>query len=199
MSLLRRFLKPDPAKAGREFWEWFCAQAAMIHAADIHSDGRLTKALEQRLHKVSPHLAWQLSPPNADEIRTLEISGDGVKSMIPIVRALVAQAPPIPSWSVVAFRQPIEDEVTIQMGDITLNFESIRFVSRRQGTLIALDLYVDGYEKGVNESPVGAVYLLLDSLIGEYIVMTQIGEISFNPLVSAPAGHRPLRELREEV
>ncbi|MED3729633.1 hypothetical protein HPB58_09850 [Priestia filamentosa] len=54
------------------------------------------------------------------------------------------------------------------------------YFSPIQMNVLALVIYIRGYNQR-NDHFIGAAFILLDSLIGEYDVGTQIGQITFEP------------------
>jgi hypothetical protein len=111
------------------------------------------------------------------------VSADGNLKVAPIVRRLVAAAPKIPGWSIVAFRQKDDRAPAAQYGgeqvsrrDLLLGNEI--YVKDGQ---IGLTLYIQGLEKNNYDGKVGAAVLLLDSVVGEELAMTKIGSLEYRP------------------
>lgn len=129
---------------------------------------------------------------------TLEISADGMPALIPDVRRIVAAAPEMPGWRVVVFRQP-SPAVTIEMGDVGLDAEAIRFVVQSRGERLGLDIFMEGVTPENEDGMFEVLNILLHHVIGEYAVITRLGRLVVSPLALAPAGHRALSELRGEI
>ncbi|RAS81329.1 hypothetical protein [Priestia endophytica] len=107
-------------------------------------------------------------------------SSDGIISAFPTVIRLVEAAPPLEKFNVIAFRQRQIDEHEVHFEDITLDTKDVFFTytdaTQRNG--LDLVMYIRGYNQR-NDHFVGATFILLDSLIGEYDVGTKIGQITF--------------------
>jgi hypothetical protein len=69
------------------------------------------------------------------------------------------------------------------MNDKRLHLKDIRFAySFNENNLVDIKLYVKGYDETVHGS---LLFLALDTLLGEYDVMTRIGRIEFKELSDA--------------
>jgi hypothetical protein len=175
--------------AHRAFWAWFAGRAPALRTAPIaaaHAE------IVARLATAEPKLQAEIAD---DEVRTLVISADGNRALFPAVERLVARAPSVDGWRVVAFRQPspIEGE-SIQIDDVTVALDDIRFVAVPEGSLVALALYIPGYRPD-NEILGIISFIALDHAIGEHATETRIGGISRHPASEAPPTARPLHEL----
>lgn len=200
MSILQRFFRGEP-DGGREerFWRWFAANQARIHDFESNRE-RLFAELGRELHRVHKGLTFELgAQPEPDGRRRLVISADGIREVFPAVERLTAAAPQLPEWEVVAFRQPSSPDFRVEMGGRSVDADDIWFVAHPEDEQIGVTLYVrdlDPKEPGPQQ---GAVYILLDTLLGEYFVTMGIRWIDWQPLPLDPAALRlrPLRELAE--
>lgn len=190
-SLFKKKKKED------EFWIWFSKHEQKyfneIENLDIRE--QIFVDLSQRLTEIQEDLVFEFSPIHESGIRELTISADGIKEGFPKVEELILKAPKIANWQFNAFRQRIPGEdFGIQYGDIKMGYSDIffRYKDGEYGE-IGIELNVRGLAE--DEQCKNAVYILLDSLIGEYDVTMGIKWIewvdlddsnieSLNPIIS---------------
>lgn len=157
------------------------------------------KQIEKRLHRIKGGLAFQIG--KVSDIWQIEVSADGIRDRIPTVRKIVDAAPPIPGWKVVAFRQPTEAGLSIQMGEQTIDESSIWYRASDGPQSLNLEIFIAGVTDANFETMTHIAFLFLDSMVGEYAVMTRFASIEFFPLPPDPVrdGLRPLAELPAQV
>jgi hypothetical protein len=162
----------------KQFWEWFIVNKTGLYDQKDHQE-KLFDELTEQLHMVDPNLMFEISAIDSDGIREFTVSADGIKQYFPIVKSLVSKAPHIDKWKISAFRQRIPgDDITIKYDDrVKASYDNIYFRYAHDSGKIALELNV----KNLIDSPnfKNAVYILLDGLIGEYDMETQISSIDF--------------------
>ncbi len=158
------------------------------------------RALNEALAKTSPGLVWGImSADSGDGTSEFEVSAGGIKANIPAVEALVAAAPDIPGWEIVAFKQPSEDFAVSYSGG-TVEGRAVRITSTptRDGKF-DLDVYVpvsaDTPQKAVGELG----FILLDHMLGEYAVMQYLGRLNFIGTPAAPPESTPILEFAELI
>ena len=179
------------------FWEWFQQHESEISAISTGAEPIVFEIGEQ-IRRVDPGLAW-VTGTAADGSREFIVSAEGVKATIPIVEAVVAAAPEMPGWRIVAFRPRQKSIVGLQFQDRSLSAESIFYISRPTKDKLDVDLFIEGLDASNAPDLIQACFLLLDATIGEYDVMTRIGELDFIPLSESQGGHKPLSALPAEV
>jgi hypothetical protein len=140
--------------------------------------------------------------PVKDGQREFVISANGIGAVFPAVKQLVAAAPSLPKWTIIAFRQPKKDlkDCTLDFEGVKLGEQDIWFKDEPEGDKIGLILYIRGFKSDEEtQSIAGASFLFLDMTIGEYLVVTRIGSIDRRPLPSDPKSLKlkPLGDLRE--
>ncbi|MFE4133508.1 hypothetical protein [Peribacillus sp. YIM B13482] len=129
--------------------------------------------------KINPNLVFEFSVELIDGRREFIISADGNLSAFPAVKGLVKEAPKMESFKIIAYRQRGET-FNIQFNDIELKPEDVFFCYKTaDAETIELDLYIKGFNPD-NDDWVGATFLLLDTLIGEFNVATKLSEIEFH-------------------
>src|SRR5207248_11623987 len=112
---------------------------------------------------------------------------------------LVAAAPPLKHWKIIAFRQRMALRTNRGPAFDTcyerfkLRTDDVFFRARADNGKIGLELYVKNYVPD-DQRIQSAVYLLLDSALGEYDVETKIGSIEILPLPE-PSGRVHLQSI----
>ena len=167
----------------QKFWEWFQKNEKRYYenVDDIQKREILFDELLEELHKVHPELTFEISPKNEEGIRDLTISADGMKEYFPAVTKLVEFAPAISNWKVYAFRQRIPGEdLKIDYDDFSIAYSDIFFRYGNEGEKIGLELHIRNFDESARIK--NAIYILLDSLIGEYDTETKIDWIDWKKL-----------------
>jgi len=178
------------------FWQWFVAHKDQV-ATIKRADEPIANQLAEELHRINTNLTFEMSVGEGNH--EFIISADGIQSAFPAVKHLVAAAPTIPGWTVIAFRQR-KSGLSIELGDGTkVGHETLMFqVLGSNGRKIDIAIYVKG-AASVSDSAKKAVYLLLDATLGEYDVETRLGAIEIEPATKAPKTARPFAELAKVV
>lgn len=162
-------------------------------------------ALAAALSKVHPDLLLIVGGPNIERPEIV-ISAGGLTEVIPHVLAIVDAAPPRvrDRFGVRAFRPRVLDaRQRIRTKGAEVGAEDIHWSAvqhRRPRNRCDLTLYVPGYIDALpsgsvaNERVCSGAFLLLDHLLGEWAVMTQIGAIDWHGAAGGQ-GHPDLSAL----
>jgi hypothetical protein len=190
--MLSRFFDVDPYK---RFWKWFEDNANSIAAVKSGNDPILQKIIRE-LRKVHPNLDFEMGLSD-DDLLEFIVSANGIKSVFPVVEKLVACAPTLPNWKIIAFRQPKGSVEEILYENFLLKTEDVWFSYKRRMDKVDLTIYIRNLTPGNEEQAIGASFILLDNELGEYLVATGIGFIEHKPLLENPAarGFQPLNEI----
>jgi len=181
----------------QRFWDWFVANSDRLFAFEEDQE-RIFDDLQTALQRVADGLTFEFGPVE-DGRREVFISADGIAGVFPAVRRLVASAPAMPEWQVVAFRQPHGVECEVQFGDQSIGPDGLWFVARPDGAIVHLDLYVRGLTDEDREAMTAAAFILLDNALGEERMVEAVGALELEPLPEDPvdAGLTPLPQLPE--
>jgi len=201
MGLFSRFKKsPRSAWSSAEFWDWFQSPAGLRTveaAAAAVPSAESQKALQDAVQRVNPGLTWGLAPKGDDgSPGEFEIGAGGVRDLIPTVRSLVASAPTIEGWSIVAFKQPVED-FSLKLGPTGDEIDSqalrVSATPLKDGR-VDVEVFVP-VPAGCPQQTIAELgFIFLDHTLGEYAVMTRLAEISFDSILVAPPSAIPLSE-----
>jgi hypothetical protein len=199
MSYLNHWLSFRKATPEQRFWRWFTAHSDRLKAVDPEHDHEhsLIAELGRELARVHPGLTWERDVKNSE----LVISADGNRPLFPMVQKLVAAAPSIPGWRIVAFRQRHNAEFTLQYKNYTVRSADVWFRAEADGMRVGITLFLPHPPEAVKEAIGSAAFLLLDTALGEYDVETKLGFVEWLPLPEQPAaqGMQSYEELSAAV
>jgi hypothetical protein len=194
--LRKMFSQTSPEES---FWNWFSENSRQLM---LVNSGRepILKALIKKLKAVHPGLVYEFGPTGEGQ-REFIISADGNRHLFPKVIGLVDQAPRIPGWVIIPFRQPKDLDMRIRLGDLQLSPDDIWYTSAIDGEKIGLRLFIKGYQGATRKAIQQASFIILDAVIGEYDMESKVGFIEWYPISDDPEsqGLKSLRQLREEL
>jgi hypothetical protein len=208
MKFFSRFKKPaEPRWTPAEFWQWFQSDAAQLGLLSLgreqtEESQQAAEAVKIAVQRVHPGLVWGLVPVGDDlSPGRFEVSAGGIRELIPEVEALVAAAPKMPLWVVVGFRQPSTDFcLRLSPDDEGISGTNVTCLTTPQPSgLIDLDVYLPLPPDTQPESLSQIGFIVLDHTLGEYVVMTRIGEIEFHSSIIAPPNAVPIQELAAKL
>ncbi|MBK9036585.1 MAG: hypothetical protein IPL61_35935 [Myxococcales bacterium] len=182
-----------------ELWSWFRKHGETFR--DPRSlDPRAIEKLGRLLSAIEDGIVYEfvMADGRANE---LVISADGRPGLFGTVIDIVNAAPSLAGWKITAFRQPGPMTGTIEMGDVKLSYEDIWFQSSNDGGRTNLVLGVRGMTEENHQQLAGAVFILLDDALGEFVAGTSLGAVDFADLPADPPskGFRPLVEVTQVV
>jgi hypothetical protein len=180
----------------QEFWDWFVLNNVRLKTMDLNA---LINEIFVKGSEVDPGLRFGLMPGKDGADWVLEVCAGGVRATIPAVETLVAAAPVVPGWEIVAFRQP-RDLPEIRMGDHSVDLNLTRFVETgRKGAVLDVTLYLP-VPAGVPKHVTGELgFIALDHTLGEMVVMSRLGQVRFENILAAPPNAQLLCVLPEIV
>ncbi|HEY2857887.1 MAG TPA: hypothetical protein VGJ21_05685, partial [Terracidiphilus sp.] len=127
--------------------------------------------------------------------REFVISAGGLRNAFPAVTSLVAAAPVLERWRIVAFRPRRDTICSVQIGDTSIEPSEVEFSLLTKGEAIGIRLFIRGASE-TNSTVQQIGYLMLDEALGEYDVETRVGLIQMVPPDTPRTGPRhPLTEL----
>jgi len=163
-----------------KFWKWFEQNEQQLFEMQT-LDNDLFAEISSRLQNIQAGLSFAISPLLDDNTKELVISADGIIERFPAVIALIQKAPQLPHWRIKAFRQrQTSDDIQIKLGNFLLSYDDIFFKYLIEEGKVCLQLHIRYFRK--DDPFIDAVFLLLDALLGEYDVGTQIGFIDWMSL-----------------
>src|SRR6185369_14301859 len=171
----------------RTFWEWFVRNEARMRLIESGHDPRLDELLA-KLHEYCRHLYVEVGGAPAGPVE-LVIKAEGRREFFPHVRRLVAAAPTIDGWRVIAFKP--------KMGfDFVTDYEGIRIdpkecwflplLSTKDANSLALRIAWRGFDRARRNTFVSALLQILDTELGELEHAEAIAFVEAAPLPADP-------------
>lgn len=184
--------------AAEGFWKWVSENSERLFLRLEKESIAVVEEMGKRLKEDCPDLFCEIGKLKDDPYATLVITVDGRRENISVAQDVVKNAPDLPRWKVIAFRQRGNmDSLEIRMGDdISLSISDLHcqaFVGPH-GEL-GVTLLLSDMEDPENDRRAGAAVLLMDHAIGEYDAMTAIRSLSIEPFKEDLPGIMPLDEL----
>ena len=161
------------------FWEWFRENKSFLEQYDKKTD-EVMEQLQEKLEEIYPDLRFEIGQ-DKDGIYEFVISAGGLKSAIDSVLELYKSAPKIDGWRIIAFK-PRQAVTRVEHGGIDFKLSDFMYSSSYNEGMTDIELYIRGFRMGKEETYAMAGFLFLDTVIGEYDVMTRLGNIKFHPL-----------------
>jgi hypothetical protein len=193
VSIISFFKKAD---AEAHFWKWFALHENEYYNYPLDEQELIFDRLSEALSKIDRDLTFEFGPTSSDGKKEFVISAGGIYSAFPSVIHLVSKAPPLERWKITAFR-PRTPGSEIHFNDVILSEKDVFFRYGKSDGKIDIVLFIKGYEEQPNYDM--AVYLLLDSVLGEYDVETQIGGIERRAFDDTEENIYPITELAKMV
>jgi hypothetical protein len=160
-----------------EFWRWFRDNDARLF--DFERDReKIFDDLGLALHRVHPDLTFEFGPDH-DHKRDFVVSAGGIREAFPMVRTLVAAAPELDRWNIIAFRPRRKTVNDIDLNGVHVRALDVSFTAEPDGDRIGITLLIPGFRSTPNRTFEQIGYLLLDEALGELAVETRLGFITF--------------------
>jgi hypothetical protein len=181
-----------------KFWVWFqnneTALREMLEGSNAEA---LRDAIEPQVAKIDKRLQWEVGPGKSKPF-SLAISAGGHQDLRQTADEVCAKAPLSPSWEFYSFRQPRDIPPVIELlnPELSLATSNWLFRPRKARDNIRWDIIVVSDElAGLSENrALTAVFIYLDSVLGEKLVEQWIGDIR---IAKAPTGLSPLYPMKE--
>jgi hypothetical protein len=180
------------------FWAWFAENEAIYFRLHAENREELFDLLQRKLQKVNKHLVFEFSMEKQNGKRELILSADGILDAFDAVFDLHEAAPELEYFEIIPLRQPSDEEFSVQYGDRELTWDDVYYTALQdvEQEEVNLMLYIKGLTEDNEEEITQAVFILLDSVIGEYNMGVHTGRIEFRPYEANP-NVRPIHTVRE--
>lgn len=191
----------DQSQAARKFWEWLVANGPQTMSEDAQVRENASDQLSDVFHEAFPDLTWEIEVQDDDDFWFI-ISADGVPDRIDDVVQAVRNAPKVPGWKIVPFRQRGSLDVSLQMHGRKLTYQDIWCQAETVGWQANVVFNIDGLTKENKDDLIGATFVLIDNAIGEFDSMVRLGELHFQPLEDEPVqqeNYFPLSDLPDYI
>ena len=166
-----------------DFWTWFQSIESDIPIVEgpASLEAPVFVEMGERLKAFAPSLCFVMSANDEDGKREFIISADGLVDSFPAVFALVKAAPEFPNWTITPFRPGRHADFGLKMGPYEVETKDIHFrFAEEESGKVALQVHSkvfvdqDGFRQGL--------FVIMDSMVGEYFMEMMVGGIDFVPL-----------------
>lgn len=189
LKRLRRLLSDDdPADRAARFWRWFAANEAVYRglqtqpeAEVAHSLSVLANHLAEYGEGLEPLFGFDAASGRHEFI----VSAGGMREGFPAARALVAAAPELPGWHVIALKPPHPSPIAITLEGRSFDPAAVQFAVVTypdEPEAFAIRVFHAPYPPAEQDLHQMATFLLLDMLLGERAVAEDVRYISTAPL-----------------
>jgi hypothetical protein len=190
----------DKSQAIAKFWYLFQQQSSKLGAISS-ADHSVYDLILDQLQKIHPKLYFEFSlGPGTSE---LIITAEGDSSLFPLVDAIVASAPKIPSWSVLSLKPKLGFPNTTTWEGITVNIADVVFdpLEREASKDLGLRIFVPGLAREHSEDSHNALLRALDHALGErnFAESVQYTEVLPLPGDASAEDYIPLTELENYI
>lgn len=163
------------------FWKWFSAHLNLLET--ISFDPKVFDKMITHANKIDPNIEFLYAKSDTDR-NELYVSCGGMHSSIPAVEDLVKACPKFAKWDIIAFKQRLSDDAfqTSQdkvVFDDTYEVDPFSAKMAIQPNGDKYDIWIFSPADKMDDGHKAAYFILLDMLIGEYIVMTKLAGIEF--------------------
>src|SRR6185369_14134601 len=126
----------------------------------------------RQLQRIDKRLSAGMNVRNKPHELVISASGD--PTVFPMVRDLVAAAPEIPGWKVIAFHPRQPGKVQVVMNGSSLGPDDVWFRGRPRGGKLEAELYVRGLTDENRSQRYRMCSMLLQYALGEYDLATKL-------------------------
>ncbi|VUD58544.1 hypothetical protein TDB9533_02449 [Thalassocella blandensis] len=182
-----------------DFWTWFKKDLTLIESF-TPGDEEILDLILHNLHRYNENLFFELG--DMQKNKELVITAEGNIEHFDSVERLVNCAPELKDWTFTAFKPPLGfDFITCYEG-VDYDPAQLWFlplVNPNKPNDLALRVGVPKYCKSMHEHSVAALWIVLDTGLGEKAATEQIRFIETTTLPEAPEdeGYIELKELAE--
>jgi len=182
----------------RVFWNWFEQNETRLLTFETDRETILDE-ISEKLSAYREGIVFEIST-EADGKREFIVSADGLEELFPAVETLVASAPKLERWSIIAFRPRMDNYARFRLDYEGMTIDPSQLWIQYGVDEGKFDLVI--FHPQCNEDNrtflINGTYILLDAALGEYHVVKGIRYIDHEQLPSSPEeeGLRPFSELR---
>jgi|GEM_PF-1149688 len=184
-----------------KFWTWFEGEHDRFRNIEKAKDGEeLLDLFLARLHELDSELYFEVSQPLDDDSNELIISAEGVRAKFPKVEALVAAAPKIPKWKIIAFKPALGFDFVHEYGELKIDPRKLWFLpltAKSDPSILGLRVGLPDYDEDAEDKIKNTVWIILDTGLGEKTCADRIRHLEVIALPEKPEdeGYIELPEL----
>lgn len=184
-----------------KFWTWFEGEHDRFRNINKVKDGEeLLDLFLARLHEFDSELYFEVSQPLDDGSNELIISAEGVRAKFPKVEALVAAAPKISKWKILAFKPALGFDFIHEHGELKIDPRKLWFLpltAKIDPSILGLRVGLADYDEEAEDKIKNSVWIILDTGLGEKTCADRIRHLEVVALPEKPEdeGYIELPEL----
>lgn len=171
---------------------WWRAFAERAEAIDGHFargvELDLPAFMRDHLHAVEPRLMWEFGPALTKPGHRLVVTPESNRRLRPLVDVLLSRAPALPRWEFYPYRLPEDVEMTYATVSARMkaDFRGTRVrLLKGEDSRVGLEYHTPLCRHPEDDSAEGPAFVATETLLGEEILDTWIGEIRTAPLRKA--------------
>jgi hypothetical protein len=165
----------------RVFWQWFDSHKQEYASLTADNQEAKINTLLEKLQEIEPGLSVELSA----EVQEIVISAEGDTAKFALVEEIVGSAPPLDEWDVTAFRQPRQEDFTLQYGDIELTPSELYFLPIEENEQLDIIVYGLNFRQYNYNKLAHYGMIMMDKVMGEYNAATKVRYYEFKDLEEA--------------
>lgn len=182
------------------FWTWFVENKKSFEQIDSTNRDEKLNLILAKVHNIEGGLSIEISK-ETEGIRELTISPEGDRGKFQIVKDIVNKVPKIPGWTVVAFRQPLNFDFSLEYEDITFRPSEMFFHPLINDDSLDLIIYAKNISRHDENKVTLYGLITMDNLLGEYDCVIKVRHYDFQDLDEEKdkSKLKPLTELKAFV
>lgn len=187
----------------KQFWDWFEKnQQRLVEFIDSEGkDYEVFHEMSKEIKKVNPLLFSELSLDRETNKYQLIVTPDGIRDGLKPTIKLTDEAPEFENWEIIRFR-PVNEDFNLEIEGMHYNSDDFRVLRSfdMENEMVDIAVCIKGFVENDNMF-VTIGFLALDHLIGEFNILTRVGQIDFFGLDFITPEHDSisLTELRKEI
>ena len=171
------------AMTADDFWRWMAAGGDELLASP---GAVVADRIEEQLREIDPRLGVEVADPG--ESRELVITAWSRAEAFPVVRELVAAAPPLPGWRILALKPPRGFDFGINVDGLRIDARELTFdplAAAENPKLLGIRVYVPSASDDDDPRLGRALPLIIEAGIGEEAA----AQIDHTDAAAGPAPH----------
>ena len=182
------------------FWNWFSDNETRLFEYDDNNADETMKEIHENLNQVENGLGVEISK-KIDNKRQIEISAEGNIKKFDLIKRIVAEAPVLDKWKIVAFRQPSTDGFMLKFDEFELDTSKLFFLPVEQDDDIDIVIYGENFKEYDEKKLAQYGFIMVDNLLGEYDTVIKVRYFDFEDIstVDNKEDLNPLEDLTDYI